>query len=226
VSQPCSRSAQIAAPGQVDKSLGEFWVENPWEIVKGGHNLSAYERKRTWMNVGGENFLDLSYLTGMDSDGDGRCAVAGDFQNSGRLDVVVRQVGGGPLLFFANRFPQRHYLKVTLRGHPLTLPSPPGGGGEGRVRGSNRQGIGARLTATVGRDQFVREMYPINSYRSQAPNIVHFGLGDATKVDRLTVRWPSGKMQVLSEVPADAHVVIDEDREGYTLVVPGQVIEP
>ena len=209
MSQPCSRSATIAAPGQVDKSLGEFWVENPWEIVKGGHNLSAYERKRTWMNVGGENFLDLSYLTGMDSDGDGRCAVAGDFQNTGRLDLVVRQVGGGPLLFFANQFPQRHYLKVTLRG-----------------KQSNRQGIGARLTARVRDQQFVREMYPINSYRSQAPNIVHFGLGDATKVDRLTVRWPSGKMQVLSNVPADAHVVIDENREGYTRVVPGQVIEP
>jgi hypothetical protein len=209
VSQPCSRSATIAAPGRVDKSLGEFWVENPWEIVKGGHNLSAYERKRTWMNVGGENFLDLSYLTGMDSDGDGRCAVAGDFQNTGRLDVVVRQVGGGPLLFFANQFPQRHYLKVTLRG-----------------KQSNRQGIGARVTATLGIQQLVREMYPINTYRSQAPNIVHFGLGDATKVDRLTVRWPSGKMQVLTYLPADGHVVIDEAREGYTLVVPGQVIEP
>jgi hypothetical protein len=94
------------------------------------------------------------------------------------------------------------------------------------VRGSNRQGIGARLTATVGRQQFVREMYPLNSYRSQAPSIVHFGLGDATVVDRLTVRWPFGKIQELSHVPADAHVVIEEDREGYRVVVPGQVIEP
>jgi hypothetical protein len=209
VSQPSSRSAVIAAPGQVDKSLGEFWVENPWDIVKSGYNLSAYERNRTWMNLRGGNFIDLSYLTGMDSDGDGRCVVAGDFHNDGRLDVVVRQIGGGPLLFFENRFPQRHYLKVTLRG-----------------RQSNRQGVGARLTAVVNGQQLVREMYPLNSFRSQMPNIVHFGLGDATKVDRLTIRWPSGKIQVLADVRADAHVVIDEGREGYTLVVPGQVIEP
>jgi len=209
VSQPCSRSAAIAAPGRIDKSLGEFWVENPWEIVKGGHNLSAFERNRTWLNVRGGAFVDLSYLTGMDSEGDGRCAVAGDFQNNGRLDVVVRQAGGGALLFFANQFPQRHYLKVTLRG-----------------KQSNRQGIGARLTATVGRQKYVRELYPINSYRSQAPNVVHFGLGDATKMDHLTVRWPSGKMQQLSGVSANSHVVIDEDREGYTVVVAGQVIEP
>jgi hypothetical protein len=185
----------------VDKSLGEFWVENPWEIVKNGHNLSAYERKRTWLNLRGNNFLDLSYLTGMDSDGDGRCAAAGDFHNNGRLDVVLRQVGGGPLLFFENRFPQRHYLKVTLHGGP-----------------SNRQGIGARLTAVVNGQQLVREMYPVNSYRSQMPNIVHFGLGDADKVERLIIRWPSGKVQQLTNQKADRHIVIDEAKDGDAAV--------
>jgi hypothetical protein len=229
VSQPSSRSAVIAAPGQVDPALGEFWVENPWDIVKSGHNLSAYERNRTWMNLRGGNFIDLSYLTGMDSEGDGRCVVAGDFHNNGRLDVVVRQIGGGSLLFFENRFPQRHYLKVTLRGRPLTLPSPPSEGGEGRVRGSNRQGVGARLSVLVNGQQLVREMYPLNSFRSQMPNIVHFGLGDATKVDRLTIRWPSGKIQELTALPADRHVVIDEGKQGVAAiktVVPGETIEP
>ena len=199
-------------PGKIDDELKEFWVENPWEIVKSGFNLSAYERNRTWMNLRGGNFIDLSYLTGMDSEGDGRCVVAGDFHNNGRLDVVVRQIGGGSLLFFENRFPQRHYLKVTLRG-----------------RQSNRQGVGARLTAVVNGQQLVREMYPLNSFRSQMPNIVHFGLGDATKVDRLTIRWPSGKIQELTALPADRHVVIDEGKQGVAAiktVVPGETIEP
>jgi hypothetical protein len=212
VTQPCDRAATIAAPGKVDKSLNEFWVENPWDIVKKGHNLSAYERKRTWMNLGGKNFLDLSYLTGMDNDGDGRSVVAGDFHNNGRLDVIARQCGGGPLLFYENRFPQRHYLKVTLRG-----------------RQSNRQGIGARLTAQVNGQQLVREIFPINSFRSQMPNIAHFGLGDVTKVDKLTIRWPSGKVQELTDLKADGHVVIEEGKEGAAAieaVVPGQAIQP
>ena len=51
-----------------------------------------------------------------DSDGDGRCVVGADFRNNGRLDVVLRQVGGGPLIIYENNFPQRHYLKVSLRG--------------------------------------------------------------------------------------------------------------
>ena len=212
VSQPCDRACTIAAPGPVDQTLGEFWVKNPWEIVTHGHNLSCYERNRTWMNVRGGNFLDLSYLTGTDSDGDGRCVVAGDFRNVGRQDLLVRQVGGGPLLLFENNFPQRHYLKVSLRG-----------------RQSNRLGVGARLRAVVNGQQLVREMFPANSYRSQAPNLVHFGLGDAGRVERLEIRWPSGKSQVLTDLPADRHVVVDEGGDGAAAVetvVPGRTVRP
>src|SRR5215831_13450096 len=117
VAQPYDRGAKVPAPGKLDPNLGEFWVSNPWQIVQRGHNLSAYERKRAYLNVRGQDFLDISYLTGADRDGDGRCVVAGDFRNNGRLDLVVRQVGGGPVLLYENNFPQRHYLKVSLRGH-------------------------------------------------------------------------------------------------------------
>ncbi len=209
MSQPCDRGAAIPAPGAVDKTLGEFWVENPWDIVRKGHNLSAYERNRTWMNVAGQGFLDVSYLTGADSDGDGRCAVAADFRNVGMQDLVVRQVSGGPLLLFENHFPRRHYLKVSLRGTK-----------------SNRLGIGARLVATVGGQNLVRELYPVNSFRSQAPAMVHFGLGDRERVERLTIRWPSGAEQVLTDVRGDRHVVVEEGKDEPETVVPGQTIRP
>jgi hypothetical protein len=268
VSQPSDRRAAIDAPGALDKSLGEFWVSNPWTIVSSGHNLSAFERDRTWLNVQGKDFLDISYPTGADSDGDGRCVVAADFRNNGRLDLIVRQVGGGPLLLFQNNFPQRHYLTVSLRGRatpsplplspageggktPSTLPagergssplplSPAGEGSKtpstlpagerGRGEGvSNRQGIGARLVAEVQGRQVVRELFPLNSLRSQAPSRVHFGLGEAAKVDRLTIRWPSGHVQVLHDIGADGHIVVDEAGEGAAAVarvVPGETIQP
>jgi hypothetical protein len=212
VSQPYERGAEIPTPGKLDATQKEFWVPNPWEIVQKGHNLSSYERKRTFMNAKGGNFLDISYLTGADGDGDGRGIVAGDFRNNGRLDLVLRQISGGPVILYENNFPQRHYLKVSLRGTK-----------------SNRLGIGARLTATVKDRPLVREMYPTNSYRSQMPNIVHFGLGDATKVDRLTIRWPSGKEQVVTDVAADRHIVVEEGKDGkeaVETVVPGQTIRP
>jgi hypothetical protein len=212
VSQPSDRSAEVQLPGKLDPSLGEFWVKNPWNITKEGHNLSAFERSRTWMNLRGQGFLDVSYLSGADDDGDGRCVVAGDFRNNGRLDVVVRKVGGQPLQVYENDFPQRHYLKVTLRGTK-----------------SNRQGVGARLVAVVNGQQLVREMYPQNSYRSQMPSIVHFGLGDRDRVERLTIRWPSGAEQVLTDVAGDRHVVVEEGKEGAAAVetvVPGQTMRP
>jgi len=212
VSQPFNRGASIPAPGRVDKSLGEFWVTNPWDIVDQGHNLSAYERKRAFLNVGGTDFLDISYLTGADSDGDGRSVVAGDFRNDGRLDIVLRQVGGGPVLLFENQFPKAHYLTVSLRG-----------------TSSNRLGIGTRLTATVGGRERIRELYPHNGFRSQMPSRVHFGLGTATKIDRLTIRWPSGATQTITDMAADRHVVITEGQTGVTAVetvIPGQLIRP
>ena len=212
MSRPCNRQCNIPAPGEVDHELNEFWVGSPWKIVERGENLSAFERKRAYLNVSGRAFLDVSYLTGADNDGDGRSVVAADFRNNGRLDLIVRQVGGGPLLLYENRFPQRHYLGVSLRG-----------------RASNRQGVGARLTAVVGGQQRVREMYPSNTYRSEAPNIVHFGLGDAATVDRLTIRWPSGKVQEFPDLRGDRHIVVDEGKDGteaVATVVPGRTIEP
>ncbi|MFI5454436.1 MAG: CRTAC1 family protein [Isosphaerales bacterium] len=212
MSQPFNRGASVPAPGVVDQSLGEFWVTNPWDIVDKGHNLSAYERKRAFLNVQGKDFLDISFLTGADSDGDGRSVVAGDFRNDGRLDLVVRQVGGGPVLLFENQFPKAHYLTVSLRG-----------------MASNKLGIGARLTATVSGRELTRELYPQNSFRSQMPSRVHFGLGDATRIDRLTVRWPSGAVQMIDDLAADRHVVITEGKTGpgaVETVTPGQVIHP
>lgn len=212
MTQPCDRACSIPAPGKLDNSLKEFWVDNPWEIVRGGHNLSAYERKRTWMNLQGKGFIDLSYLTGTDNNGDGRSVIAGDFRNIGRLDMVTRNVGGGTLMLYENNFPQRHYLKVMLRGHK-----------------SNRLGVGARLTAHVQDRRLVREMFPINSYRSQMPNIAHFGLADAENVERLEIRWPSGKTQVLTNLKADQFLIVDEEKEGAAAVetiTPGTTIRP
>jgi hypothetical protein len=212
VSQPCNRGAQVSPPGELDPALREFWVSNPWMIVAHGHNLSAFERNRAFLNVKGQDFLDISHLTGADSDGDGRSAVAADFRNVGQLDLLVRQAGGGPLLLFENRLPSKPYLEVSLRG-----------------RTSNRQGIGARLTAVVGGRQLVRELYPANGYLSQSPNVVHFGLGDAETVDSLTIRWPSGKVQVLRDLKGNRHIVVDEGKDGdeaVETVVPGQPIAP
>jgi hypothetical protein len=205
VSQPYDRGARIAAPGDVDPSLKEWWVENPWDIVTKGHNLSSYERNRVYLNVadgkGGRNFLEISTLTGADDDGDGRCVVGADFRNNGQQDLIVRQISGGSVHLYENHFPRRHYLEVSLQGALKDF---------GYGHKSNRQGIGARLIARVNGRQLVRELYPLNSYVSQAPTVVHFGLGDARRVEELLIRWPSGLEQKLTDLAGDRHIVVEE----------------
>lgn len=195
MARPFDRSADLPPAGELDKSDGQFWVGNPWDIVGNEHNLSAFERNRCFLNLGGTRFADVSFLTSTDSDGDGRSVLGADLNNDGMQDLLVRQAGGGALLVFLNRFPRQHYLRVSLRGTK-----------------SNGMGIGARLIAEVGDRRIVREMFPANTYFSQSPCEVHFGLGDAPRVDRLTIRWPSGLVQKLTDVDADRHIRIVEGR--------------
>lgn len=182
------------APVKPDERLKDWWVENPWKIAAKGKSLSGYERNRLFLNAAGQEFFEISGVSsGADSDGDGRAVVVSDFNNDGRQDFIVRQAGGGVFLMFENRFPQKHWLEVSLIG-----------------RRSNSQGVGARIIAQIGSRKLVRELFPANTFKSQGPASVHFGLADAASVDRLTVLWPSGEKQEFLNVPADRHLRIDE----------------
>ena len=124
----------------------------------------------------------------------------------------MRQVGGGSVLLFENQFPVAHYLSVSLRGTR-----------------SNRLGIGARVSVVAGGLEQVRELYPQNGFRSQIASRLHFGLGDQSKVDRLTIQWPSGEIQALGDLAVDRHIVVDEGKTGSAAVedvIPGRSIKP
>jgi hypothetical protein len=169
-----------------------LWVGNPFQLVKQGDNLSAYERNRLYLNVDGERFIDGSFASAVDIDSDSRSAIATDFNNDGAIDLLVGSVGGGPLRLFLNQIPQQNRLQLTLQG--VT---------------SNRLGIGTRLIARIGEKQIVRDVFPINGFMGQSPPEVDIGVGDATQIDELTVRWPSGITQSFRNIDAKVplHIV-------------------
>jgi hypothetical protein len=191
----------LSAPGEIDVEIGEYWLGNPWLFHEAKKNLSAYERNRVYLNHDGKQFLEISYLSGADSDGDARSSVIADLTGDGMEDVLVRQTGGGPVLLFENRIAKQHWLKVALRG-----------------RQSNSLGIGSRLVAEVSDRRIVRELYPANTFYSQTPSYAYFGLGDAAQVDRLTIRWPSGTTQVLERVAGDRHIEVTEGESELRIV--------
>lgn len=202
MSQPFNRAATVPAARKPDESIGEFWVDNPWKIMAQGENLSAFERNRMYLNDGDGRFVEVSGVSGADSDGDGRAVAAADVDHDGRQDLVVRQAGGGSLILYMNRLQAPEgggrWLSLALRGKP------------GR---SNRLGIGARVTARFddgGRPRSVmRELYPINTHSSQGEARIHLGLGAAETAD-VQVRWPSGQVTTHPGLKAGQRLFLDE----------------
>jgi hypothetical protein len=127
-----------------------------------------------------------------------RGLAAGDVDDDGDLDVLVSVCGGAPLL-----------LRNEAR-----RPGEPGGGHWLTVRligvKSNRAGIGARLLLRAGGVSQASWVRSGSSYASQSDLRAYFGLGDATRVDSLEVRWPSGHVQSLTNLPVDRQLVIRE----------------
>ena len=195
MSQPGQKQCEVDQPGELDEELGEFWVGNPFQIFQ-HQNLSSYERNRAYINVDGKGFLEISHMSAADVDGDSRAILALDIFEPGQMDLVLRQVGGGAVKIFRNQFPKANYLKVSLDGIKR-----------------NSLGIGSRLIAHVGDRKIVRDLYPINTYQSQQPTWVHFGLGQAEKIDRLEIQWPSGVVQELKDIDVNRHILIVEESD-------------
>ncbi len=194
MSQPHNRLSQLEAIGEIDEEAGEFWTKNPFQMPNERENLSSFERNRTFLNLDGNSFIDVSFASGADIDSDSRSVVAADFNRDGATDLLVGSVGGGSLRLFLNRFPKANFSRIRLEGS-----------------GSNRAGIGARLTATVKGQKLIRDLFPQNGFMGQGPAEIILGLGDAKEIDRLEVRWPSGKTQIYKNLAVNRYFLLKED---------------
>lgn len=201
MSRPTDRYTPVPAPGELDTTRGQFWVDNPWQFSEAGHNLSAFEPNRVLLNHGDMTFLDVSFLSGADSESDSRGVLVGDITGDLQPDLIVRNAGGGPLQIYENRFPPMNRLVVSLRGTR-----------------SNRLGIGARIVAEIKGRQLTRELFPTDNFYAQQASQARFGLGHADTVSRLTIHWPSGYIQVLHDVPVNQHIRITEGSNQFDTI--------
>jgi hypothetical protein len=109
-----------------------------------------------------------------------------DFDNDGRLDVLLTALADRAFLL-RNRCPAKnHWLKLQLEGTR-----------------SNRSGYGARITVIAGDLTLRAEAVCPTGFLTQGDPRVHFGLGARQKADRIEIRWPSGTVQLLTNVVAD-----------------------
>jgi hypothetical protein len=115
-----------------------------------------------------------------------RGLAVGDLFNDGNMDVVISDIDGAPMILRNHGVPGRHWVSFELAGTK-----------------SNRLALNARLKIVAGGMTQTDEIHSGGSYLSQNDLRVHFGLGAATKIDSLEIRWPSGKVETLSNLAAD-----------------------
>ena len=138
-------------------------------------------------------FTDVSSASGADEPIMGRGGAFLDLNNDGCLDLFVGNFGERATLFQNLCDSNGRWLVINTVGTT-----------------SNRDGIGARITLLTDGDLQIREISAGRSNMGQNMREAHFGLGSADTVDSITVRWPSGKTQTLTNVPANQRLTITE----------------
>ena len=121
----------------------------------------------------------------------GRGVLLGDYDGDGDLDVYVINEGQ-PNRMHRNGRSQHSWIAVDVEGVE-----------------SNRDGIGAHITAHTGDTRQLREVNGIDGF-SMSSRTAHFGVGDHGRIDSLTVAWPSGAVDVHRNVPVNSKIHLVE----------------
>ena len=155
----------------------------------GTRSLAGYQPKKVWVNDGSGGFVDVAQMVGVTDRHDGRSVALADFGGRGALDVVVANQRG-PLLLYKNEVPSdRQWIAFDLQGGCRDDAA--------TQRCSNRSAVGAQVEVFWNGRQQLQEVSGGSGFCSQNQRRLHFGLGTQASVDRVVIRWPSGKTQEL-----------------------------
>lgn len=181
-------------------------------VTLGQNSLNGRERNCLFRNQGDGTFTDVGYVDRADRIEDGRGLSILDYDQDGWLDIALRNYRQ-PAQLLHNTGGASHWLELRLIGTR-----------------SNRDAVGARVVLTAGGRRQAREVHAGSGYLSGSSLIQHFGLGSATRVDSIEVRWPSGERTRLTDLPADRQLRLREGESQAAIVsnwaAPGRAAAP
>jgi hypothetical protein len=148
-------------------------------------------------NMGNFKFSDVSSTAGAAfiDPRSHRGAAFGDFNNDGKIDIVVSTLNDRPQLFLNRTSNSNHWILLNLVGTK-----------------DNRDGLGTKIKITTSEGVQYNEATTAVGYSSSSDKRVHFGLGKATTIDKIELWWPTGVKQTLTNVRADQVLTIVEGR--------------
>ena len=126
-----------------------------------------------------------------------RGLIADDLDNDGNVDLVVLNSLAQPTVIRNESTNTHHWLQLELLGKSAT-----------------RDGTGSKVHVQAGGNTFVSEVYAGRGYQSSFGQRLHFGLGDASTIEKITIRWSDGQLQVVEKVKADQMLKIVQVPEG------------
>jgi enediyne biosynthesis protein E4 len=164
------------------------------------------ERPQLFRNLDGAKFQEVPPATGSGLAvlASSRGAAFGDLFNDGHIDVVLNNIDAPPTLLRNVAKNENHWLTLKLVGGPK----------------SPRDAIGAKLFLTAGGVRQRADVFSGGSYASSSDARVHFGLGAATEIEKLEIRWPSGLAEEVSLACIDCIVQAIEGKAAATKVTP------
>jgi hypothetical protein len=146
-----------------------------------GRSLAGYQQKRLWLNDGAGQFFDVAQYVGVTDSYDGRAVALADLWNRGALDAIVANQRG-PVLLYKNTVAADHqWIAFELEG-----------------RASNRSAVGAQVRLFWNGQEQLQEVSGGSGFGAQNQRRLHFGLGQQADVEKVVIRWPSGKIQTLT----------------------------
>jgi hypothetical protein len=165
-------------------------------------SYSYAEANQLFLNNGAGGFVESPASLPAEDIKVHRGACFGDFNNDGRVDLLITANNGHPTLL-RNDSPAGNWLLLRLS-----------------AASGCATPVGARCTATIGERRRMRVLLGGGSYGGESDSRVHFGLGQASKVDRLEILWPSGSRQTLTDIRANQILAVREEHQA-----PGPVRE-
>jgi hypothetical protein len=194
-------------------------------IFHGGLIHLIPQEHTLFRGLGNDKFADVSREAGpvLSERTTARGACFADYDNDGKVDAFVVNLGGRGTLVHNVSTNTGHWIAVKLVGAmrlgdaPLAPVSSQSPGSPQAPRSSqpksNRDGIGARVEVFAAGKRWTAERVAGSGYLSQDDARLHFGLGAATTVDKLIVHWPSGRQQTIEKLSVDRVLTVEEPKE-------------